>query len=123
MSVPFNAGDRAPFNAREDELARKRARATQTAYAPDGARAGRRRTGGGRAAVGQARLIMLVMINVAQLWILAATVEAALARRYRELLPLVVASGVCWLISLSIIRWWRPTSRRHTSMGYLRERR
>jgi len=76
--------------------------------------------GRGRTAVEQARLIMLVMINVAQLWILAATVEAALARHYRELLPLVVASGVCWLISLSIILWWRPASCRHTSTGYIR---
>jgi hypothetical protein len=50
---------------------------------------------------------MLVMVNVAQLWILA----AALARSYHELLPLVVASGVCWLVSLSLILWWRPASR------------
>ena len=35
------------------------------------------------AAVWQARLIMLVMINIAQLWILAATVDAALARNHR----------------------------------------
>jgi hypothetical protein len=64
-----------------------------------------------------------VMITVAQLWILAATVEAALARQFRELLPLVISSGVCWLISLSIILWWRPASRRHTSTGYIREGR
>jgi hypothetical protein len=68
-----------------------------------------------------ARLGMLVMVNVAQLWILAATVEAALARSYGEMLPLVIASGVCWLVSLSIILWWRPASRRHTSTGYIRE--
>ena|SRR5689334_3609871 len=72
------------------------------------------------AAVWQARLIMLVMINIAQLWILAATVDAALARHYAVLVPLVVASGVCFLITLSIIRWWRPTSRRKTSTGYVR---
>ena len=66
---------------------------------------------------------MLVMLNIAQLWILAATVEAALARHYRELLPLVFACGVCWLIALSIILWWRPASRRYTSSGYVRERR
>jgi len=30
---------------------------------------------------------MLVMINIAQLWILAATVDAALARHYSVLLP------------------------------------
>jgi hypothetical protein len=75
----------------------------------------------GQAAVWQARLIMLVMINIAQLWILAATVDAALARHYSVLLPLVVASGVCLLITLSIIKWWRPTSRKRTSSGYVRE--
>ena len=74
----------------------------------------------GRAAVSQARLILLVMINVAQLWILAATVEAALARHFRVLVPLVVASFVCWLITLSLVLWWRPASRKHTSTGYLR---
>jgi hypothetical protein len=36
------------------------------------------------------------------------------------LLPLVIASGICFLITLSIIRWWRPTSRRRTSSGYVR---
>lgn len=77
--------------------------------------------GRGHTAIMQARLVMLVMINLAQLWILAATVEAALAGRFRELLPLVVSSGVCWLISLSILLWWRPASRRHTSTGYLRD--
>jgi hypothetical protein len=75
----------------------------------------------GQAAVWQARLIMLVMINIAQLWILAATVDAALARHYSVLLPLVVASGVCFVITLSIIKWWRPTSRKKTSSGYLRD--
>ena len=68
----------------------------------------------------QARLIMLVMINVAQLWILAATVDAALARHYSVLLPLVVSSGICFLITLSIIRWWKPTSKERTSSGYVR---
>jgi hypothetical protein len=76
----------------------------------------------GQAAVWQARLIMLVMINIAQLWILAATVDAALARHYSVLLPLVVASGVCLLITLSIIKWWRPTSLKRTSTGYVREK-
>ena len=71
------------------------------------------------AAVWQARLIMLVMINVAQLWILAATVDAALARHYSVLVPLVISSGVCFVITISIIRWWRPTSRSHTSTGYI----
>ena len=75
------------------------------------------------AAVWQARLIMLVMINIAQLWILAATVDAALARHYSVLLPLVIASGVCFLITVSILRWWRPVSRRKTSSGYVRTSR
>jgi len=79
-----------------------------------------RRTKAGQAAVWQARLIMLVMINIAQLWILAATVDAALARHYSVLIPLVVASGVCLVITLSIIKWWRPTSRHKTSTGYVR---
>jgi hypothetical protein len=79
-----------------------------------------RRRRSGSAAVWQARLIMLVMINVAQLWILAATVDAALARHYAVLLPLVIASGICFLITLSIIRWWRPTSNQRTSTGYVR---
>ena len=71
-------------------------------------------------AVWQARLIMLVMINIAQLWILAATVDAALSRHYSVLLPLIIASGICFLITLSIIRWWRPISGRRTSTGYVR---
>ena len=80
-----------------------------------------RRSTTGHTAVWQARLIMLVMINIAQLWILAATVDAALAHHYSVLLPLVVASGICFLITLSIIKWWRPTSRRKTSTGYVRD--
>jgi predicted signal transduction protein with EAL and GGDEF domain len=79
------------------------------------------RSRSGDAAVWQARLIMLVMINIAQLWILAATVDAVLARHYSVLIPLVVASVVCFLITLSIIRWWRPTSRQKTSTGYVRD--
>jgi len=81
------------------------------------------RANAGQAAVWQARLIMLIMINVAQLWILAATVDAALAHHYSVLLPLVVASGICFLITLSIIKWWRPTSSNKTSTGYIREDR
>lgn len=77
----------------------------------------------GSTAVWQARLIMLVMINIAQLWILAATVDAALARNFSVLVPLVIASGVCFLITLSILLWWRPTSGRRTSSGYVRENR
>ena len=72
------------------------------------------------AAVWQARLIVLVMINIAQLWSLAATVDAALAGNYSVLWPLVIASAVCFLITVSIIRWWRPVSRRKTSSGYIR---
>ena len=74
----------------------------------------------GRAAVAQARLILLVMINVAQLWILSATVEAALAHHFAVLLPLVIASGICFVITLTLIFWWRPSSRRFTSSGYLK---
>lgn len=74
----------------------------------------------GRTAVAQARLILLVMINVAQLWVLAATVEAALAHRFSALLPLVIASGICFVVTLTLIFWWRPASRRFTSSGYLK---
>ena len=80
-----------------------------------------RRSRAGLAALWQARLIMLLMVNIAQLWILAATVDAALARHFSVLIPLVIASGVCFLITLSIIRWWRPTSKTKTSSGYVRE--
>lgn len=76
----------------------------------------------GHAAVWQTRLILLVMINVAQLWILSATVEAALAAHYRVLLPLVISSAICWLITLSITFWWKPVSRRYTSTGYIRNK-
>ena len=74
----------------------------------------------GSAAVFQARLIMLLMINIAQLWILAATVDAALARHFSVLAPLVIASAICFLVTLSILRWWKPTSRNKTSSGYIR---
>lgn len=76
--------------------------------------------GRGRTAVAQARLVLLVMVNVAQLWILAATVEAALAHRFSALLPLAVASGICFVVTLTLIFWWRPASRRFTSSGYLK---
>ena len=78
------------------------------------------RPGSGRTAVAQARLALLIMINVAQLWILAATVEAALAHRFSPLLPLVIASGICFVVTLTIIFWWRPPSRHYTSSGYLK---
>jgi hypothetical protein len=76
--------------------------------------------GKGRAAVAQARLALLVMINIAQLWILAAAVEAALAHRLSALLPLVIASGVCVIVTVTLIFWWRPSSRHYTSSGYLK---
>jgi hypothetical protein len=66
----------------------------------------------GKTAIWQAKLMLLVMINLAQLWILSATVEAALGKEYKQLLPLVIASGVCWLISLTIIFWWRPIAKK-----------
>ena len=67
---------------------------------------------GGRTAIWQARLVLLVMINIAQLWILSATIEAALAAHYKQLIPLVIASGVCWLFALSIFLWWKPSTKR-----------
>ena len=75
----------------------------------------------GRTAVAQARLVLLLMINAAQLWILAATVEAALAHRFSALIPLVVASGICFVVTLTIVFWWRPASRRYTSSGYVKK--
>lgn len=66
----------------------------------------------GRSAVWQARLVLLVMINIAQLWILSATVEAALAQQMNHLVPLVAASFVCWLIALTIFLWWKPAEAR-----------
>jgi hypothetical protein len=62
----------------------------------------------GRTAIWQARLVIFVMINLAQLWILSSAVDAALAHEYRQLAPLVIASAVCWLIALSIFLWWKP---------------
>jgi len=76
--------------------------------------------GKGRAAVAQARLVLLLMVNIAQLWILAATVEAALAHHRSALLPLVIASGLCFLVTITLIFWWRPPSRHYTSSGYLK---
>ena len=80
----------------------------------------RRRSDRGLRAIWQARLALLVMINIAQLWILSGTVEAALAREYKQLPPLVVGSLVCWLIALSIFLWWRPASHDFTSTGYMK---
>lgn len=66
----------------------------------------------GRTAIWQARLVLLVMINIAQLWILSATIEAALAGHFQQLIPLIVASGICWLIALTIFLWWKPVKQR-----------
>lgn len=110
------------FNELEDAQARYLANETRGVYKPAKFQAGKRPSERGRTAVFQARLVLLVMINLAQLWILSATVEAALAREYKQLLPLVISSAVCWLIALTIFLWWKPVSRRHSSTGYMRER-
>lgn len=78
---------------------------------------GRRAEPRGRSAVWQARLVLLVMINLAQLWILSAAVDAALAREFRHLVPLVIASGVCWIIALTIFLWWKPAGGRTSGSG------
>ena len=62
----------------------------------------------GRTAVWTARLVIMVMINLAQLCLLAAVVDAALAHEFKQLVPLVIASGICWLIALTIFLWWKP---------------
>jgi len=109
------------FNDKSDQQARQ---ASFEAYGPNrplsfaGARRPAER---GRTAVWQARLVLLVMINIAQLWILSATIEAALAHEYGHLIPLVLASAVCWVIALTIFLWWKPASPRRTSTGYLRK--
>lgn len=76
-----------------------------TNQTPKGYRARR-----GKTAVWQAKVMLLIMINLAQLWTLSATVEAALAHEFKQLPPLVAASFVCWLISLSIVFWWKPAT-------------
>ena len=111
---------KAEFNEFEDAQARQKSLEAQAGRAAN-FQGARRPTERGRTAVWQARMVLLVMINLAQLWILSATVEAALAREFKQLLPLVIASGVCWLIALSIFLWWKPASRRRTSTGYLRD--
>ena len=109
------------FNDRSDQQSRQ---ASSDAYGPNRPQsfAGSRRPAErGRTAVWQARLVLLVMINIAQLWILSATIEAALAHEYGHLLPLVIASAVCWVIALTIFLWWKPASPRRTSTGYMRK--
>jgi hypothetical protein len=110
------------FNEETDRDARRAAFNAQSPGRPADFRGGRRPSERGRTAVWQARLVLLGMINIAQLWILAATIEAALAHEYGQLLPLVISSGVCWLIALTIFLWWKPASRRRTSTGYLRKK-
>jgi hypothetical protein len=107
------------FNELSDEQARQKATEAYGIGRSRGLAGARRPAERGRTAVWQARMVLLVMINVTQLWILSATIEAALAGEYGHLLPLVVASGVCWLIALSIFLWWKPASARRTSAGYL----
>ena len=109
------------FNEREDRQTRTIAFEVQNTGSPQTSQDTRRPMERGRAAVWQARLVLLVMINLAQLWILSAAVEAALAREFKQLLPLVISSAVCWLIALSIFLWWKPASRRRTGTGYLRD--
>ncbi len=83
---------------------------------PAGRGIGNRPPARGRAAVWQARLVILIMINLAQLWILSAVVEAALAREFKQLTPLIIASGICWLIAVTIFLWWKPQGRTDTSL-------
>jgi hypothetical protein len=109
------------FNELSDAQAREKESNAFGPNRPGSFPAGRRPSERGRTAVWQARLVLLVMINIAQLWILSATIEAALAREYYHLIPLVVASAVCWLIALTIFLWWKPASSRRTSTGYLRK--
>src|SRR5687768_9272114 len=85
----------------------------------DRVRLERRPVDQGRTAVWQARLVLLVMINIAQLWILSATIEAALAGEYKQMVPLIAASGFCWVIALTIFLWWKPASSRRASTGYV----
>lgn len=109
------------FNVHEDGAARQKA---AEAYGPElrSAFTGARRPAvRGRTAIWQARLALLVMINIAQLWILSAAIEAALARQFGQLVPLIAASAVCWLIALTIFLWWKPASARRTSSGFVRK--
>ena len=108
------------FDSRSDEQATQKAFESYGPSMPERFPGARRPVEPGRTAIWQARLVMLVMINIAQLWILSAAIEAALAGEYGHLLPLIVASAVCWLIALSIFFWWKPASSRRTSTGHLR---
>jgi hypothetical protein len=105
----------------EDAQARQKAAEAYASLRPDDFHGARRPVERGRTAIWQARLVLLVMINIAQLWILSATIEAALAGEYRQVVPLLAASAFCWVIALTIFLWWKPASSRRTSTGYLRK--
>ena len=109
----------ATFNELSDQQARQKAREAFGPMQPAAFQGGRRPAGRGRTAIWQARLVLLVMINIAQLWLLSATIEAALAGSYGHLIPLIACSAVCWAIALTIFLWWKPASSRRTSTGYL----
>ena len=109
------------FNQFSDDQARQKAAEAYGARQARSFAGARRPAERGRTAVWQARLVLLVMINIAQLWILSAAIEAALARHFNQLVPLIAASAVCWLIALTIFLWWKPASSRRTSTGYLRK--
>jgi hypothetical protein len=109
----------AAFNEFSDEQARRRAGQAYGPNRPASFPGGRRPAKRGRTAVWQARLVLLVMINIAQLWILSATIEAALAGERAHLIPLIASSALCWAIALTIFLWWKPASARRTSTGYL----
>lgn len=111
------------FNRFEDEQAREISFQMQAPNVTTAVRGARRQEVRGATAVWQARLVLFVMINIAQMWILSATVEAALAGEYKQLLPLVVSSGVCWLIGLTIFLWWKPASKRSTSTGFIENKK
>lgn len=110
-----------PFNRFSDDQARQKAAEAYASRSVRSFQGAIRPTERGRTAVWQARLVLLVMINVAQLWILSASIEAALAREFGQLIPLIAASAVCWVIALTIFLWWKPASSRRTSSGYLRK--
>lgn len=65
----------------------------------------------GKTAIWQAKLMLLIMLNLAQLWILSATIEAVLGEEYKQLYPLVIASLVCWLISLTNVFYWKSATK------------
>ena len=109
----------AEFNERSDAHARQNAAEAFGAYRAERFAGARRPAERGRTAIWQARLVLFVMINVAQLWILSAAIEASLASEYEQLIPLVLASAACWAIGLTIYLWWKPASARRTSSGYV----